>query len=341
LNVPLASIGKVLDKTEKLFASKAYLKNWPEIDNLSPVRDQNLAAKLDGQLDSELVSGAALKKLVLFTPTHRRDEILAADSYVFGNMTKSPATTPYLTVTSWLNHLAKSGDDASVAAAKGTSIRLLDEAKDELKRCSVYDCFGCEVSLCGRTYVLSSGVWYEVVEKFLERINKSIAEIQSPPAAIGLPSWNQVESEGEYNSRCAKKPGYLLFDAKSIWFGGGQSKFEFCDVLHPESSTMIFAKIASKSSGMSHLVEQVRRTAELCFAPDPAFRRKLRKVFKQHHPKVDSGWLESRPRAADWNLSLVSLGRPAATLPFFAKCSLVKLTRDLSLRGHGVSFTDV
>lgn len=64
-------------------------------------------------------------------------------------------------------------------------------------------------------------------------------------------------------------------------------------------------------------------------------------MFKQHHPKVDSSWLESRPRAADWNLCLVLLGRPAATLPFFAKCSLVKLTRDLSLRGHGVSFTDV
>jgi len=339
LNLPIGLLADVLDKAQKLFASTAYRKHWPEIDNLSPVKEQTLAVQLDAQLDTELASGTAIKKLVLFTPAHRRDEALTADSYVFGRMSKTPATTPYLTVDSWLNHLAKSGEEPSVGTAKQTAVHLMDETKSELKACSVYDCFGCEIGFNGNTYVLSSGTWYEVVPEFLNRINKAVAKIGSP--AITLPAWNQIESEGEYNARCAKGSGFLHFDAKSVMFGGGQSKVEFCDVLHPKSQTMVFAKIVSKSSGMSHLVEQVRRTAELCFAADPAFRKELKKVFGKHHPKADSSWLESRPRAGDWSLCLVSLGRPAKTLPFFAKCALVKLTRDLHERGHEISFVNV
>jgi uncharacterized protein (TIGR04141 family) len=126
-----------------------------------------------------------------------------------------------------------------------------------------------------------------------------------------------------------------------IHFGGGQSKFEFCDTLHLKSRTMYFAKIVSKSSGMSHLVEQVRRTSELSFALDGGFRKQLKTVFKKHYPKENSSWLDVRPRADDWNLCLVSLGRPANSLPFFAKCALVKVTRDLTVRGHHVSFLKV
>jgi uncharacterized protein (TIGR04141 family) len=66
-------------------------------------------------------------------------------------------------------------------------------------------------------------------------------------------------------------------------YGGNQSKFEFCDLLYMQSKTMYFPKIASKSSGMSHLVEQVRRTTELLFSADGTYRQALAKVFKKQH----------------------------------------------------------
>ena len=131
-------------------------------------------------------------------------------------MSKTPATTPYLTVDSWLSHLAKSGDEPSVSSAKQTAVHLMDETKSELKACSVYDCFGCEVGFNGNTYVLSSGTWYEVVPEFLSRINKAVAKIGSP--AITLPAWNQIESEGEYNARCAKGSAELATDLKGDRF---------------------------------------------------------------------------------------------------------------------------
>ena len=101
------------------------------------------------------------------------------------------------------------------------------------------------------------------------------------------------------------------------------------------------AKVGARSSGMSHLVEQVRRTAELLFNVDGAYRLELTKVFKKYHKGVDTDWLKSRPDNSDWKLCMISLGRPAKILPFFAKCALYRLHKGLTERGHHVYFGNV
>jgi hypothetical protein len=58
------------------------------------VADEDLIDKLEVQLDAELASGQAEKRLVMFAPTYLREEIDAIDAYVFGRMTKAPATSP-------------------------------------------------------------------------------------------------------------------------------------------------------------------------------------------------------------------------------------------------------
>src|ERR1019366_8749038 len=62
----------------------------------------------------------------------------------------------------------------------------------------------------------------------------------SPPK-IAFLDWDGSESEGAYNLRCSGKTSLLNFDVKNIRYGGGQSQFEFCDLLHPKTRTLIFA----------------------------------------------------------------------------------------------------
>lgn len=337
--LPLPKLPAFLDKGEKLFKSDKYKDKFPDIDNLSPVKDSSLIVQLEAALDADFLSGVALKRLVLFTPTFRRDEPLEAESYVFGRMSTSPVSRPYLTADMWTTYLEEDEELPSVAVAKKTKVHLLDKDGEEAKSCSVFECLGYEVSLAGRPHVLSSGIWYEVAPDFVGRVNKVIASLSSPK--VGLPAWTPTESESEYNQRCCKTSGFRFFDEKLVSYGGNQSKFEFCDVMHLSSNTLYFAKIVSRSSGMSHLLEQVRRTAELFFSPDVEYRRKLTSVAKKTHPDLDLKWLENHPRPGDWNLCLVSLGRSAKTLPFFAKCGLMKLVKELRRAGHRVSFTDV
>jgi uncharacterized protein (TIGR04141 family) len=339
VTVPFGTLGSVLDKTGDLFDSDDYKKMWPEIDNVTLVKDQSLIASLENQLDAEFVTGQAQKRMVMFAPTRRDEGSPSLESYVFGRLSKSPGFTPYLTVNSWLSFLQKEQRTPSVAEAKRSPIHLMDEFKEEIKVYTAFSCFGYELALNGQQYVLSSGIWYEVVPSFLSKINKTANAIPVPK--VNLISWNPAESEGDYNLRCASAKGFLFFDAKNVLFGGGQSKFEFCDFLHLKTKTLFFAKIPSKSSGMSHLVEQVRRTSELLFSTDGGYRKELSKVFAKVHPTIDAAWLSSRPRNSEWNLCLVSLGKNASQLPFFARCGLVRVYKDLTERGHSVAFTAV
>ena len=339
VEIPFSQLTDLLKESITYFESDSYKKNWPEIDNMRVVTDEALVLQLEAQFDDELRSGQAQKKLVMFTPAYRRADAWTVDSYVYGRMSKSPSTTPYLLVDGWLNYLAKNKRDPSVEAAKDSQIHLMDEGKEAVDRCTAFQCFGYELSSAASQYILSSGIWYEVALDFLNKVNKTASKIPLPKTV--LPAWNGVESEGHFNLRCGQMPGFLSFDAKSIIFGGGQSKFEFCDILHMKSKTLFFAKIPSKSSGMSHLVEQVRRTAELLFSSDGAYRKELTKVFKKYHQGTDTNWLSARPRHGDWNICLVSLGKPALRLPFFARCGLVKAYSDLREQGHEVSFLAV
>jgi uncharacterized protein (TIGR04141 family) len=340
LDVSFSQLRKVLDSAGRHFDSDEYKKHWGEIDNIDPIDDEDLKRALETQLDSELKSGQAQKTLVMFTPTYRHDTDKVVDSYVFGRRNKTAVTRPYLMVKSWENYLTEKGLEPTVANAKDTPVHLLDVGADEPRRSSAFQCFGYQLTFNKKEYILSSGVWYEVAGDFLSKINSEIAGIPAP--TLKLPAWKDGESEPQYNARCGSEKGFVSMDVKNLMFGGGQSKLEFCDVFHLGSKTLYFAKIASKSASMSHLLEQVRRTAELFFAPgDSSYREKLIQVLKAHHKSVPTQWLETKPKNGDWHLSLVSLGKDKNDLPFFAKCGLARLCRELRRQGHEVSFLKV
>jgi uncharacterized protein (TIGR04141 family) len=295
---------------------------------------------LDAELDADLKAGKAQKRLVLFTPTYRHDADRVIDSYVFGRRAPTAVRRPYLLVESWENHLEEHGLEPTVTNARQTAVHLLSGGEGEPRRSTAYQCFGYNVSLNGKEYILSSGVWYEVAGDFLHKISSEVAKIPVP--RVRLPNWQAPETEPHYNARCGKMQGFLSMDAKHLAVGGNQSKFEFCDTLHLQSRTLYFAKIPSKSSGMSHLLEQTRRTAELFFAPgDSTYRKALARSIKTHHKGAPTDWLAEKPRNGDWNLCLVSLGRKKEDLPFFAKCGLARLCRELHRQGHEVSFLNV
>jgi uncharacterized protein (TIGR04141 family) len=338
LNLPVTELEAVFDVGLKQFASNAYKKDWPDIDKINPVRDRMMIELLEDQLNTALDDEKARGRIVMFTPSQRRGDSVLADSYVYGRNVQSAASSPYLTIDGWLSYLAHKKLKPSVAEARDSPVHILDCMGEEARSCTVFDCFGYEISDGGQVYILSSGVWYEVVSDFVTRTNDTIAKIGQPKLA--LPSWDGG-SEAQYNNKCAADGHMLHCDAKNFRFGGGKSQFEFCDLVHIAGQTLFFAKIVSKSSGMSHLIEQVRCTAQLLFATDDGYRKELAKLFARHHPKADVSWLNTRPRQGDWNLCMVSLGRSAKDLPFFAKCGLAKVYKDLSTQGHAVSFTKV
>ena len=339
VNLPISSLMTLLDDCAELFASDAYRTTWPDIDNIRRIEDEPSIIQLDASLDLAMSNGEGVQRITMFTPFQRKGEALLAESYVFGRFYPTAPRIPYLTFQLWANFLIRTGLLPSVAQSKAVTVHILDEHDEAVRDFRVYDCLGFEAALGARVCILSSGIWYEVLEDFVRRVAVELNDI--PRSILVLPAWNEQGGEDEYNALCANDPAFLNCHRQIFRFGGGQAQFEFCDLVNHQARTLLFVKKGSKSSGMSHLFEQVRRTIEILFSVDNGGRERIIESLRQRHPLADLDWLQSRPRQGDWTICLVSLGESAVTLPFFAKCGLTKLHKELVKQGHLVSFIDV
>jgi len=339
VKLPMSSLLTTLDTALNFYGSDAFRKDWPDIDRVNVVTDKTVIPVLEQQLDGDLKDDKRRRRIVMFTPSEKRGDSIVADSYVYGSLTKNAPSRPYMTIENWANEIAGKHLVPSVAQAKQSKVHMFEDLNGQQWTHSAFECFGYETSIGGQVYVLSSGVWYEVASDFIARINARILNIPKPQEP--LPKWNQTDSEAQYNQKCALDRAFLNCDKQVLRYGGGNSQFEFCDVIHMRAKTLYFAKIVSRSSGMSHLTEQVRRTAQLLFSTDDGYRKELMGRFAKYHANANVKWLKERPRQGDWVLCMVSLGKPTTSLPFFAKCGLANVYKDLLDQGHRIAFMHV
>ncbi|MGY8627003.1 TIGR04141 family sporadically distributed protein [Chromobacterium violaceum] len=326
-----------------------YIRIWPELDNLRLIKDDLVIEGLDSSLDEFLKSGMGLDKLNLIAPTLKNSELPFPSSFWIGRLGRKgnsgQTTNPYLSIHSWLFKLEHRKLNPAVEIARSDKVHFFDSDGEELATVSVYDCIAYESSInrdeksigC----VLSGGRWYEVSFDFIESINRELDQINVVGIAP-LREWDGILPEGDYNRQCENiSQGLLLFDAKNIFYGGGKSQFEFCDLYDVKSKTLFFVKHIGSSSHCSHLSEQMRRTVDNLFGIDGEFRSKLKEKMGAEYPDFDTDWLDSRPRSFDFNLCVVSMGKNLSDFPFFAKCGLARVVKDLKRRDFNISFVSV
>ncbi|MEO6278816.1 TIGR04141 family sporadically distributed protein [Roseateles sp.] len=331
---------ETLDLLIERFRSDDHKRNWPELNNLALIRDNDKLEALNLLLDAVLADPNAAAKVALSASAERTGDGQLPQHFIIGRKGKLPATAPYLMYGNWLAHLKKENLSPSVASAIGTTVHMLDGDKEDLGSCTMFDCFGIEVSDASGSFALSSGKWYQADPAFVQRTNQELAQVLAPKS--GLCAWATNEDEGVYNQRaCATDKTLWLFDKMDVHYGQSKSKFEFCDILHLPTKTLYFVKHPTRSASVSHLSEQLRRTAELFFGNDQTYRDALAKAIAKAGTSWDASWTSAKPRRDEWTLCLVSMGTPMNKLPFFAKCGLARLLRDLEQRNFKIAFLSV
>lgn len=339
LGVLFSKLIESMDRLAERFDSMDHKTMWPEANNLVMVRDALRISELDAALDAQLAGPSPETVISLAAPMEKSGDTSYPENFALGRLSKNVATTPYLRFANWSSYLRGQHKVPSVQAARDTAVHLLDEENSELRACTIYECIGTEVSHAGSAYVLSSGNWYEANQRFIAETNAAVGTLNAPSHM--LVNWDQIEHEGPYNARaCSIDSTLWLFDKELVNFGGGQSRFEFCDVMHHPTRTLYFVKHPTASAGVSHLCEQVRRTAENFFAPDPSFRSALSARLTARSWS-DITWLSERPKRHEWNLCLVLMGKQTAELPFFAKRGVIRLLNELQRGGFNVQFQSV
>lgn len=311
-----------------------YQKKFPDIDSLAPITNKIDIQNLDSELEIELA--APHPRVSMAPPTSL--EVFDQDLYFnYGRWNaKNHARSWNLSFDEWKASLG--GAAPNLHAATEATINVVD-ASTGVRRTRIIpkDCFSLDVTNKRGHFILFSGKWYMAspnLEAKMESFLNSLLPPSEPP-----PNWNGADDEGTYNnSVCNLNNELVHMDARNVMYGGGQSRFEFCDFLNPSKKILYFAKNPSSAQGMSHLFEQTRRTVELFFGNNDLYLNKLRRKLIQEHPNLNMDWIEGRPISSQWEVCLVSLGKRADQLSMFPRCGLMKLHREISGRCGKVTF---
>jgi uncharacterized protein (TIGR04141 family) len=201
----------------------------------------------------------------------------------------------------------------------------------------VYRCINFEVTSEGTTYFLSGGRWFAVAKNLVKQVNAEVAQI--PIHKTKLPEYGD-ETEGEYNKRVAiaDPKAYALMDVKLIPWGGGSSKFEFCD-LYSKNRELIHVKRYGGSAVLSHLFAQGVHSAEL-FVTEEGFRKEVNALLPASH-KFDP---QPRPDTKKHTIVFAIVSEQSGdelTLPFFSRLSLRQAVRRLRGFDYACAITKI
>jgi uncharacterized protein (TIGR04141 family) len=322
------------------FDSTEHEERYPSLHQMTRVTDSTLLEQLDNELGKLMADNP--QTLRLSAPSWGHEAAGYPEQFSIGNRGKTPTTTPNLSWACWESYLKKEKKLSNVAESKKTKIHLIYDEPLPSKETYFYNCISAEVNKEG-IYILSSGSWFKANHNFVTTTNSYIASLESKIPEHKLQSWDGIEHEGDYNKRIFKTASgeLLLFDAKNIHYGGGKSQFEFCDLMCKSKKILYFVKKAHGSSHGSHLCEQVRRTIDNFFMPDASFRDDFKINIIKKDENTDVAWLNQRPKNGEWTFCLVLMGKHLSEIPFFAKCAIANLARQLEKEGHKIAFQKV
>jgi uncharacterized protein (TIGR04141 family) len=176
-----------------------------------------------------------------------------------------------------------------------------------------------------------------VAQEFVAKVKNFVDHI--PLFTRTLPAFED-KSEAAYNSRVAAMDPqtFALMDRKEIKFGGGPSKFEFCDLFTLERD-LIHVKQYGGSSLLSHLFAQGLNSADL-FLGEEGFRQIVHGKLPPSHRFFDPS---ERPKPETYQVvfAIISQSQGPLWLPFFSRLSLRHACKRLQTLGYRVAWAKI
>jgi uncharacterized protein (TIGR04141 family) len=326
----------LLERVIGAHGANDYKRDFGFIDFIESVRDAELQTALDADLVAA-VRGEVNSDVYLAPPEIVDYEDVRGFLFQGEHIGQEHVE---LDIRDFRNTLEEA--DISIETLHGRSVRVISEATgNEMKHWSIYKCLVHETTIGGQPYLLSEGEWFAVDAKFVDRVNRGIADI--PIVDLGLPAAHFGEKEATWNARAALACDLALLDTREVRFGG--TDIEISDLMSVRGE-LIHVKRKTQSATLSHLVNQGRVSAE-ALKVDPSVRA------------LAAARLDELGRGAEAALFRVSPFSPAAytvvyaviaknatelpgKLPFFSRLNLWHASRFLtSTLDYRVAFVGI
>lgn len=331
-------------KLLELYEDESYKTNFPDIQNISPVRDPIIKERLNAKLIQSLQAKND-PALLLSVP-----EILDFHDGLWATFAGAGPGQVYDDVFleryyEYLDQREQNLNTVDIEKLKSHCLVLTDEdGKSRGERHSIYKSLIFDTAFDGgQTYHLCDGEWYQVEPSFIARM----ASYLDPFCAETiLPAFTH-ESEGAFNEGCAEAVAGLVCLDKTSMAPAGQKAVEPCDLFETKDGRAILhhVKISTMSAQLSHLFNQGTNSVHLLRDDDEA-RGKLKALIAARVPAntADEYTGPIDEDALKVVFDVITHKDPAAksaNFPLFSRISLMRAIKDLKRMGIEAEFTFV
>ncbi|WP_312932131.1 TIGR04141 family sporadically distributed protein [Stutzerimonas nitrititolerans] len=345
IEMDVEEIPKLVDLLSDYYANDSYKSNFSWVDNIRKIKEKSEIDYLDLKLVDKIKAKST--EIIITIP-----EIIQWDSiYGFSFTRTKSSIKPIIEPKEYLDNIDVA--TLSIESIKRDRLFVYDVHENEHEH-QIYKCIYFEHKETDKTYILFAGLWYEIDNSFVTRVDATLSQIEI--SSLAFPKvyvWDEVkdgktklkiEPEGDYNERASASHAYHLLDKKLIKSNRTTTSIELCDLMTDSKQFIHVKHRKGGSAGLSHLFAQGSVSAEILLG-DKEFRKKARTVLK----KVRSGLQDAVPldsfKSDGVEVVFLILGEDSATLksnlPFFSKVNLSKAFENLSQRGFKVSIAGV
>jgi uncharacterized protein (TIGR04141 family) len=250
------------EKLLALYQEETFKTAFPDIQNISPVRDPSVIA----QLNANLIGAFQAKDqaLALTVP-----DIVDFGDGLWGSFAGARAGKVYddIFLDRYYEYLDEAGVDINtidIAALKRHELLLTNDDGSVIRdRHSIFKSLVFDTTLNGgaESYHLCEGNWYLVDSAYVARLKAYLDPLCQDTT---LPDFNH-EDEGAYNiAATAAAVGRICLDKKNI-SPAGQKQVEPCDIYEvvDDCAVLHCVKISTLSAQLSHLFNQGTNSVNL------------------------------------------------------------------------------
>ena len=247
-------IVELCKKVLEVYKKDDYLRNFPNFQNIVPVKDPEVLQKLNEQLLVALHNKN--KDLVLTIPQlldYQEKHYIKFGGLGNDNIYEDVSMLHYH---EYLENNCRLLNEIVIADIKLHKLCLCNEDGDIKNSFSIYKSilFDTKLGEDNLTYHLCEGNWYEVNNDFLTKIVDFLDPYFKNSRFIAY----EHNGEGEYNIKFSEtNPSYICLDKTSI-NPPGQTAVEPCDLYTVENNKAVYfhIKVSTRSFSLSHLFNQ-------------------------------------------------------------------------------------
>lgn len=331
-----ADLVALCEKLLELYQEDTYKTAFPDIQNISPVRDPTIITQLNDKLVAAL--HAKDDALSLSVP-----KIVDYADGLWGTFTGVGTGKVYddIFIARYYEYLEEAGADPATLGIddlKKHQLVLTNEDGAYVRdRERIFKCLIFDTSLDGdgQTYHLCEGNWYLVYSDYVKRLSDFLDPLCKDTV---LPPFNHAD-EGAYNEAAAAASADRICMDKGNIAPPKQKQVEPCDVYEIADGKAILhhVKISTLSAQLSHLFNQGTNSVNL-LRSEPESMTKIKEIIvekaaAEHHAAFQQPLDNDNLKVAFEIITHKPKEDRSKNLPLFSRISLMRCMKELKRMG--------